>query len=60
MHSPFFENIQITLSKLTATANSAASTGAANSKALTGIQQLKKDEYFAIAGGPQVQNDPQQ
>ncbi len=59
MRNPFFENIQIALSKLAESASSAASTGT-NSNALTGIQQLKKDEYSAVAGGPQVENEPQQ
>lgn len=58
MHNPFFENIQIVLSKLTATASSAASAGT-NSRALAGIQNLTIKEYSAVAGGPQVENDPQ-
>lgn len=55
MRNPFFAKVQIALSKLTTAADLAAQV---HSNDLPAIQQLKKDEYLAVAGGPQVENEP--
>lgn len=51
MRNSFFANVQAVFSKLSATAGS-------NDR--PAIQKLKKEEYSAVAGGPQIINEPQQ
>lgn len=57
MRNTFFANIKKALSVSTTEARSAAAER--NLAAPTQIQHLTIDEYSAVAGGPEVENEPE-
>ncbi|ELX08094.1 hypothetical protein Jab_2c01390 [Janthinobacterium sp. HH01] len=59
MRNTFFANIKKALTASTTEAHQAAVEKSLSTNTLAGIQNLSIKEYSAVAGGPQVENDPQ-
>lgn len=59
MHNPFFASIKRALSTSTAEVRSVGSEKNLGTNALPGMQRLTAEEYLIVAGGPEVENEPQ-
>lgn len=59
MHNTFFANIKKALPVSSTDARSAAVEKKLSTSTQNGIQHLMIEEYSAVAGGPQVENDPE-
>jgi hypothetical protein len=58
MKNLFIASIKKVLSMQALEVDSTATGNAFTHNNLTGIQTLAVEEYMAVAGGPEVQNDP--
>ncbi|WP_083902589.1 hypothetical protein [Janthinobacterium sp. HH01] len=59
MHNTFFANLKKYLPVSTAEVRSVTVTDSPITNTLTTILPLTTEEYLAVAGGPQVRNDPE-
>ncbi len=59
MRNTYFASIKKALSASTTEVRSATVESKQNSSLQTTIQRLTTDEYSAVSGGPEVENEPQ-